>query len=354
MKRLLASHTGAYIAKCLKDTLKNFGLSTDKIYTTTTDNGSNMIRASNVLKLYQTHLIDDFLESNLPLYEQEAAYNTFIDVELKKHAKEISDDISGKYVFQIRCAAHTLELGVKDALLKCLPTKYVIENAREIVKKLRTDNIMNLIVQKKLPKPNIDCATRWSSTYIMISSLNSLRGFCEELALINSDLKTDDEFWTHIDHAAKILKFTADALTKLQSGNLVLSDVYGIFALLRLQFEQFPNDELARQLLIDLNTREKAILKTKPMLACVYLDPRFQCMLTDNEKNIAKQHLKMLYNKIEKMNTSEESNNESVISEGAADLALSEIAAENILEDMDGTTIMPNSKSDLTNLSLIH
>lgn len=298
IKRLLSSHTGAYIAKVLRETLARFDLSIDDIYAICTDNGANMIRAVTVIRLYQSHLVDDFLLNDLPFFEREQAYSIFIDREIKKHAGVLSDSF-GKYAFGIHCAAHTTELAVRDGLKVSIEEGKIIEKARSMIKKLRNDNMMSLITLKKLPKPFVDNITRWSSVYMMLKSLLKLRQLCEELSCTNDDFVVDSEFWNSLSTITNILKFPADALQKLQKSSLALSDVYGIFTLCCLQLEKMEVHKLAANLLIELKRREPTILKSTSMYACMYLDPRFQCALNQNEKDQAKKHLAVLYRKIE-------------------------------------------------------
>lgn len=148
IRRLLASHTGAIIVKTVQNTLKLFKVCLEDVYCISTDNGANSFRAVTVFRLFQSHQMDDFLLNDLPFFEREQAYAGFIDKEIKKHGDELSN-ASGKYVFSVHCAAHTMELGVRDALKISHEELTVIERARTMVKKLRTDSLMNLITMKK-------------------------------------------------------------------------------------------------------------------------------------------------------------------------------------------------------------
>lgn len=297
-KRLLSSHTGAYIAKTLKKALERFGVSIDNVYAISTDNGKNMIRAKEVIKLYQSHLLDDFLGGTLPFHEQEIAYNSFIEKELRKHVKELNDDRSGKFVQCIRCAAHTMQLGIEDGMKLCPNQQQLINKARELIKLLRSQNIFNVIVTRKLPKPKMDVATRWLSVHGMLKSLIALKDFCVELSLLNEKFAVDDGFWPQIIELTRTLKYTNDAMIKLQAKRLVLSDVFAIFTLLDLQLKQHPDDELASNLRLAINRRSDIVLRTKSMYACMYLDPRFQCMLVEAEKVMAKEYLASLHRRI--------------------------------------------------------
>lgn len=199
-----------------------------------------MLRVVQVTKLYQTHLIDDFIgvsieQLKMDTFEQQMKiYNQFIEKELKKHPTILnSDDILCEFTKEIHCAAHTMELSVKDTLKDCASDQSVIEIARTLVKKLRTDSMNNLLTLRNLPKPKIYCATRWGSTHEMTESLLPLKDLCDELSLIDDEFKVKPNFWIDLKHTTKILKFAADAIIKLQRGDLVLSDVYGILLVLK-------------------------------------------------------------------------------------------------------------------------
>ncbi|XP_055308191.1 uncharacterized protein LOC129572272, partial [Sitodiplosis mosellana] len=156
VKRLLANHTGSLAAKLLKEALDKLHISMDDIISITTDNGANLLRAIKIWQLFQSHLLDDFLDIDLPFTAQQEAYDLFIDKELKKHSNTIKNDESEKYCLGVRCAAHTLNL-VFDTALKASPSdESAIEFGRDLIKKLRTGNIENLIQLRELPKPQID------------------------------------------------------------------------------------------------------------------------------------------------------------------------------------------------------
>lgn len=79
----------------------------------------------------------------------------------------LSFELSG-----IRCAAHTLQLVVKDALNK-MPeeTKNIILLCRRVVKTLRLESTKYLLegTGLQLKKPKLDVETRWGSTFVMVS-----------------------------------------------------------------------------------------------------------------------------------------------------------------------------------------
>lgn len=262
-----------------------------------------MLRAGQVVKLFQTHEIDQFLvvfeeQLKTAFEEQIIVFNKFIETELKKHSNKIQPDTHGKFAVQVHCAAHTLELCQKDTMKVCVSEQKFIDTAHSLIKKLRTDNINNVIVLRGLPKPNIDCETRWGSVHEMLQSLISLKDFCIELSLLNDDFKTTDDFWPAVERIVKVVKIPSVAVVKLQRSDIVLSEVYGIFLVLKHQLEQMPDEPIAVELINQIIRREPMILKTTAMFACMYLDPRYQCMLDESEMEIAKTHLAQLYERI--------------------------------------------------------
>ncbi len=70
---------------------------------------------------------------------------------------------SGPAVSGVRCAAHTLQLAVEDALKKTNVSATIV-NARNVCIKLRTPNIrliLKEVKEVKLPVPLLDCPTRY-------------------------------------------------------------------------------------------------------------------------------------------------------------------------------------------------
>ena len=78
----------------------------------------------------------------------------------------LSDSIAKFELTGYRCAAHTLELAIDDAMKQAPATRNLIGRAREVVKKLRNQIIMVLIRSSKLLAPVLDCKTRYFTIYI--------------------------------------------------------------------------------------------------------------------------------------------------------------------------------------------
>ncbi|KAF2892165.1 hypothetical protein ILUMI_14008 [Ignelater luminosus] len=73
----------------------------------------------------------------------------------------------------MRCAAHTLQLAVEDALNKDETANALISKARSVVNVLRTPTYTVLLKREKLRKPVIDVVTRWHSKMSMFSTIRN-------------------------------------------------------------------------------------------------------------------------------------------------------------------------------------
>lgn len=112
------------------------------------------------------------------------------------------------------CAAHTLQLAVKDAIKSDPGVQTTITNAKAIVNILRLPNNASRLRRANLKKPIKDCATRWTSTYNMLLRLISLKDFCVDTIELG-DLVSDN-FCHEVEELTKWLKPANEATLILQ------------------------------------------------------------------------------------------------------------------------------------------
>lgn len=119
------------------------------------------------------------------------------------------------YLTAVRCAAHTLQVGI-NAVLKDHEIEKVTTKAWSIVKKLRTPNINILLKTQELKQRIIGCPTSWSSTFDMLSSLNDtqMKAFCFNLVQANTHFILNDQTWVKIKGAVVALQ-PANVATKI-------------------------------------------------------------------------------------------------------------------------------------------
>lgn len=221
------SRTGEYLLDRYRSCLKRYNIERKQIVSITGDNGKNvqkMIRLEatdhtteelsakkkvsrrlnyerdeSVAKLYEVQEadgnIDDAIEEilqtdevtdenaidlifnqcNISFDDIPSSYDpqndellqTLVSQLASEHDNCIRFDLSG-----IKCAVHTVQLSVKDAL-KELPTetKNIIALSCRIAKVLRLDSTKYLLEGSALEfkRPRLDVETRWGSTYLMVS-----------------------------------------------------------------------------------------------------------------------------------------------------------------------------------------
>jgi hypothetical protein len=78
----------------------------------------------------------------------------------------------------LRCATHTLQITILDALDE--PGITIIAKARVVCKVFRSQTFMAAIRLAGKNKPIIDCLTRWCSTCLMLERLIELKEFFSE------------------------------------------------------------------------------------------------------------------------------------------------------------------------------
>lgn len=171
IKELIDYNTGGNLAKVVSDALKKYGLSIAQVITCTTDNGSNMIKMIDEFDVFTSDISTENANTEIESEqtdEEDSDQILIDDINIREVLREpISDDDALDLIFDesslfedmldemvnelqhqhgnqiftaesIRCAAHTLQLAVKDALDKIGPNiKNVIALRSRVAKFLR-------------------------------------------------------------------------------------------------------------------------------------------------------------------------------------------------------------------------
>lgn len=189
MIRMLQSHTGSFIATLIKEKLAEYNITLNQVYTLTTDNGSNMLKACSLLEniaavdendelspsgldeeidtLANYLNIEDLLINDDDEEEESVLFN---DRNLNAAARIIvGENNQIQHITGISCGAHTLQLEIVDSINKWELKYGLLAKCREIMTKLRTQNILAIINLKQLKVPILDCLTRWGSQYLMVN-----------------------------------------------------------------------------------------------------------------------------------------------------------------------------------------
>ena len=112
---LMDKHTAINISEKIEKILEAFEIKKEQIYTITSDNGRNMVKTVEVLNEAQD---PEFLNEDID-------------------AGHLLSDVTINNIFSIKCAAHSLQLAIKD-FLKQDESNSLIQKARTLAKVLRT------------------------------------------------------------------------------------------------------------------------------------------------------------------------------------------------------------------------
>lgn len=285
--------TSENLNELLKNVLVRYKVDIQQVYTITTDNGSNMIKCTKLLSTEQagtaaaTATVDDILNDSF-------GSNMGFDDDEMLH--EFKVDFLSPIITAVRCVAHTFQLAIKKFTNEKSVDR-VIQKAKAVARKLRTPTFIALIKKQNLKKPLLDCPTRWSSTYLMLERLQTLKDFCD--VMDEKDLKLTESEWINIQNILNVLLPAHKASKTFQIEQLTLSDVYCTWTKCKINLDSM-NNAYAKIIVNAMNQKEEHFM-SEPMLACLYLDPRFQIMLTELQKQQAKQHLFRLYVHMDKL-----------------------------------------------------
>lgn len=204
MDRLTSRNTGIALKNRVLSVLEKYDIGIDRIIAITTDNGSNMIKATELMNdlnpsessekiVNVLQLLDDTLGTIVDDdNENYAAENDFSDDDeindILQHTEEnrvementIADMISGSTVLTftnaVSCAAHTLQLGIGDAFKEesFADGEALIQKSIKLVRTLRTKNVLTVIERENFLRPVKHVPTRWNSVDIMVRITYSL------------------------------------------------------------------------------------------------------------------------------------------------------------------------------------
>lgn len=204
MLQLKQSHTGDHLAKVICDLLLKYGIKPQQVIVITTDNGSNvvkmvegvsakMIAIENIdsLNVQTAEACDDEIDhylQNVPDFsdaealndvfgsdseDEDEPHNGYVNI-LDAVVRNIQNEYECNFtsdIESIRCAAHTLQLCVTDALGQLRkPIQNIISLCHRVAKTMRLKSTANELNEAgiEFSIPHLDVETRWSSTYAMV------------------------------------------------------------------------------------------------------------------------------------------------------------------------------------------
>lgn len=329
LQEIFDRQTAENLKSVILDILGDFQIKLSNIYSVTTDNGSNYLKLTSLFneELSSINSIEENSESE---EEIDVDYNYF-ESGVDSFNASLLNDTNDDHIFKItslRCAAHTLQLIVKDAVKNKPETESLIETCRRVVGILRRPLMKIKIRSQKLRKPIIDCSTRWASTYNMMKRVKELKSICDDSEEITQIV--NENFWLEINNTLECLQPAAEATIRLQAEQLTLGDFYSIWIICKTKTEKL-NFPLAKDIVTSMINREKLLLQNKAFLAAIFIDPRWKIVLSEQEMEIAKNWIKDVYRQMCVVNQEQEEISQELEETSTASSSRDPISVQNSL-----------------------
>lgn len=304
-------HLAVNIQKWIKDGQHEYEIIDQQILSLAIDSARNMTRAA-----------DDFI-GNLSKEATQSDEDVKVDIELQmdEELSPFSDDplkeieeLDGKdqsdedeeitdepcdvleSAFRIHCVAHKLQLAVNDFLWKNHLNKRLILKAQKLAAKLRNSIVRSLISDAKLNQAVLDQKTRWNSTYLMIVRLLGLKDFCESKSPPFKGLNIPERTWKNLQEMQDVLKPVAELTSRLQHEQLDVSQFVAYWKLAVFKISS-QGSQKAAELMKCVELREKPIFANRLVQCAIYLDKRFNFILSNEETVASKTFVMQIWRK---------------------------------------------------------
>lgn len=260
-----AQHKSEYLRMLIEEVLNKFDIKKHQIIAIVTDNASNMILTTEKLN-----------DENENIEEQECE---IVD--------EFSRDAFKNDIQHMRCAAHTLQLAIRDGLKNKNASK-IIAKLRHVAVTARTPKIDAILKRRAGKGALIDQQTRWGSTYSMIERLIELKAYIVDLD--NNDITLTDSQWMQTEELASVLHFPYKSTLIMQKEDLTPGNFYKEWKKLLFSLEK-SNNSIAKDIVLSMGHREKEMLSNTILLAGIYVDPMNRILLNETQVALARQAL---------------------------------------------------------------
>lgn len=188
VKELQSRHTSEYIKRIILNVLSEYNISLKQVYSITSDNGRNMIKATKLLRMDLQLIIDsetttsdegsDSSDENDEQHEDARSQQSnemFLETNIKEAEALIRID-SKSMMNVVPCAAHTTQLVVADVVKEANLAEKIAE-CRKLAIALKKPNNSTKISNENLRKAKLNVPTRWNSAFDMVERLLELKIF---------------------------------------------------------------------------------------------------------------------------------------------------------------------------------
>ena len=218
-------HSSDFIQRLVEDVLKDFEISKQQVLAVVTDNASNMILAVQKLSEDSINIVaenEDELKGISTLEEETSLVFRY--------------DSEFKMLTHMRCAAHTLQLAIRDGL-KVRHVASLISKIRQVVIAARSPKIDAILRRKTNKGAILDQATRWGSTYLMLERLLELKPAL--IDIVHPDVSLSDAQWNEVKQLEGLLRHPFLTIKKLQAADLTPGSFFKEWK--KINFQIFSN-----------------------------------------------------------------------------------------------------------------
>lgn len=181
MQTLKFSTTSKCIVENIKERLNQCGIDLEQIEAVTSDNGSNMIRSTALLEeSYRKESMSTEKNAEVHPYvnNDDDDDDEYIDEDLfdDSYYDDLLEEVRSAFgaadythlIHGISCAAHSIQLVIKNAIKRSPSIESVLQKCRELAKKLRTPSIRSLLQSEGFNMALLEVETRWGSMFSMV------------------------------------------------------------------------------------------------------------------------------------------------------------------------------------------
>ncbi|XP_055537385.1 uncharacterized protein LOC129725490 [Wyeomyia smithii] len=171
---------------------------------------------------------------------------------------------------QIRCAVHTLQLGILDVVKK---SHDEVKKLTDVAKKFKSVKYTEFFNSHGANYPPVWGQTRWGGIYLKISKFLEQRNFFTLLAETFPELDISDswDFATQYEQAFKhVYKLTID----MQAEHVSLSDFFVQWLIASEKVKQTKPNPFASELVTSMEKRLQSFKNSRAFKMALYLDPR--------------------------------------------------------------------------------
>ncbi|KAI8125207.1 hypothetical protein CVS40_4200 [Lucilia cuprina] len=269
IKKLTQQPTSEYLKNIVLEVLSSYEINLNQVVTITTDNGANMINDSNY----------DISSSSS---DEVCNITDFLGMD---------SNLSMDNIINVRCGSYILQKCATD-VIKSTDIKKKLDSIRALIKKLGTQKYTNLMKGGDYKMPLLDNIAKCSSTYLMLQHFISLKEF------IDDNLDVSHDIWNFANEFIKVFQVMNTASNKLQSENLIYSDLYIEITNITIKLENLPYSDLKQYLTESLNRQKNKMLENDLFVTAIYLDPRIKVCLTSSQRARAKNCIMQLHTRL--------------------------------------------------------